>query len=133
MKVVTHNTAGTFSADLWRTGASGFTDASPNTSAPAAGTIAKCPPGKFLVGWGGGNNAVVLSVFLADGTSVQVRLWYYDDTMALWVSPTFMSATTLTYASTNMTTFAPRLMPGAKMFVQVIANTGATKVALIFR
>lgn len=111
----------------------GFTDPDPNVTPPSIDTIVRFPAGRFVVAWGIGFAFSVLTTFLADGTSAQIRVWYFDESRALWVTPGFNSLTTLTYSANNTSGLAIRIMPGAKFFVQVVTNTGASKFAIALR
>lgn len=64
----------------------------------------------------------VVRCSIADGTSLVFRPWFYDYTQARWI-PIGASAT-LTAASTNSSTVAIGNMAGARLFTQIITNTG---------
>lgn len=58
-----------------------------------------------------------------DGTSLIVRPWFYDDTLAIWVP--HGANLTLTAASTSTTSVTIGNMAGALFYFQIITNTGS--------
>src|SRR5262245_3258384 len=79
-----------FSADYWITGAPGFTDAGdPNAVKPAGDRIMRVPARLLAFNEqpnvGFTNSVSGVRIFLADGTDVTMRNWWYDDGQALWV------------------------------------------------
>jgi hypothetical protein len=133
MNVETHNRASGFSAQCWITGAAGFTDSDPVAVAPAPGRVISPPSYMFM----GHLCAPVLIgmpqvvAFLADGTGATLRYWMYDEVALTW-SP-FSSPVALTYAGSNSLAIRCGACPGIKLFCQVTANTGVTKIAFMIR
>lgn len=124
MIATTRNKAARFTAMLWIRGAANFTDADPNVTPPAANRTLRIPSGPFL-------SQTAVSTWLADGTSATIRNWFYDDGQAIWVP--FLQGLALTYAGTNLISASYGAIPGAKVFVQVVANVGVTKIAMTVR
>jgi hypothetical protein len=135
MKIETASAA-SFTATQWITGAANFTDAGdPNAVAPSASRIVTIPPNVLVFNEAANaiqRNGLLMSCFLADGTSASLRGWWKDDVQNLW-TPLGFAATAVTYATTNAFHMQIRHMPGVKLFVQVTANTGVTKIAVVIR
>jgi hypothetical protein len=133
---------GTYSAPIWITGAAGFTDSDPNSVAPAAGRILTIPITTHRNRWdpwfillSGGATAVgtghAAVTFLADGTSASIRYWWKDDTLGTWFPVGLIG--NLNYATNNGFNFSGIILPGAKIFAQITANSGVTKFAMVAR
>lgn len=123
--IVTVPTLSTFTPDVIRSLADGgalATENDPNTTAPDSSVVARFTPARGAVVYGQGG----VSVYGVGGTSCVVRLWWYDDTNAVWTA--VGGPQTLTTASTNFVGINSRAMVGAKFFVQITTNTGCTKV-----
>ena len=137
MKADTQNASAGFTAWQWITngGSAIAVDSDPNSVAPPASRVFYPPTSIFIGSFEAGNGNTLTSTNIspcaADGTSVTVRAWWYDDTQSLWIPES--SGPTLTYASTNVSNIAMRCMPGVKHFLQVTSNTGVTKIAVLVR
>jgi hypothetical protein len=126
MLITTQNTANSFTAQQWITGAANFTDAAPtNAASVAAARRITTPPGIFVT------PGLLVSAFLGDGTSASIRMWWLDDVQDLWVP--FQATVALTLAATSSTSVGVGCMPGAKLYAQVTANSGVTKIAFMVR
>lgn len=64
----------------------------------------------------------VLRMVVADGTSLVVRPWFYDNTQLKWIP--HGANVTLTAATTNTGSVTIGNLAGAKMYVQIVTNTG---------
>jgi hypothetical protein len=135
MKIESSHLEGTFTATCWRTGAAGFTDSDPNSVAPTDAQILTTPsyvfaysslPTSFVA------NGVLMSCFVADGSTASTRFWWFDDVQLIWI-PVLNSVSSMTYATTNATNVAVRSVPGCRFFCQVTANSGVTKIAVLLR
>src|SRR6266404_4889471 len=94
-------------------------EASPNSSAPDPSRITQAP--------GDSNEAHTGLLWIGDGTSLVVTVWFFDETSNVWIQLT--SLITLT---TEPVTFI-EVPPSAKLFIQLGANTGSvTKFGLGF-
>jgi hypothetical protein len=105
-------------------GAALATDASPNVTPPAAARIFRYGAQRDGVMQFGG---CLLRCCIADGTTLTVQAWYYDDTQALWVKMGITAV--LTFSAGNIANpggFSWGNMSGAKIFFQITANTGCT-------
>lgn len=123
-----------YTCDFWikNGGAALAVDSDPNSVTPSAARIMSGPRAGFwptLMNAGGAALGPFITLLSADGTSVTLRWWWYDDTKATWIPGT--TTVTLTTAGNNFQQL--RYVLGAKTFVQVTANTGVTKVGIIFR
>ena len=125
-----------FVADVWIENAGNALGAEddPNTTAPDLNTnvitqgrsrIVAIPAGIFLSG------SVQISSWCVGGTSCTVRSWWYDDRKGLWVPNGAIA--TLTTATTNAANQTVGCMPGSRWFVQVVTNTGVTKLIYSIR
>jgi len=95
-------------------------DAAPtNLGSVPANRILRCTAKRNGVVTMGG---MTLRMVIADGTSLVVRPWFYDDTQAIWIP--HGTAQTLTAASTNTASVVVGNMGGAKFFMQITTNTG---------
>jgi len=97
-------------------------DQEPTTSEPPAERVFRFPADLGVAVNGQGRVAVMA----ANGTSIQVRLWWFDDTAMKWFA--FGAASTITVATTNFLAFNVGNMVGAKFFVQILANTGVEQL-----
>jgi hypothetical protein len=137
MIVTSRKVGPVFTATQWikNGGAAIGTDSDPNTSPPPANRIAQLPSSIFGISIFSPFNVSGLGIFAtlisADGTAITVRPWWKDDLKGEWVPLT--TAVTLTTAGNNFQQLSIRVMPGAKFFVQVTANTGVTKMCLLIR
>lgn len=123
-----------FVVACWAEGASGFTDADPNVTPPAASRIVTMPKNALLWSELGSNttrSGLSLWLFMADGTSLQCQAHYYDEGARLWVP--FQNSQGLTTSLPATTTNLVREGPGLKCFVRITANVGVTKFAYFFR
>lgn len=126
MRVETQNAAPSYSAQLVVTGAANFTDSAPTNGASVAATrYITYRPDIFVT------SGTSVSFFAIDGTSMSVRLWWYDATLDLWIPNG--AAAALTTATSNSTNIVIGCMPGCRFYAQVTANTGATKFAFTIR
>lgn len=119
-EVVTHNTAASYSADLWITGAPIATDSDPtNLASVTAARRITIRQGIFMA------SGTQISAWAADGSStIVVRFWWYDAGQDLWIPNGTVA--TLTTATTNVTNAVHGAMPGSLWFCQVTANAGST-------
>lgn len=128
MKVETQNTAPSFTARLWITGAPIGTDTAPTNlaSVPEARRIT-VPSGIFVT------PGLSLIAYAIDGSSTIVgRFWWYDHVQLIWVPNG--AGVTLTTATTNSGAVTIGCMPGALHHFQVTANAGSTtQVAILTR
>lgn len=132
MQVTTRNTADSYTAQCWITGAAGFVDASPNVTPPDPARIISAPAN--VIGIANGfplGTSPSVAAFVADGTGATLRFWWYDDTQATWVQSG--NAFARTYAGNNVLDLVGLAAPGKRFFCQVTANTGVTKVAFLIR
>jgi hypothetical protein len=126
MRVETQNTANSYTAQLWITGAASFTDAAPtNAASVAAARRITTPTGIFVT------PGLTATAAIADGTSATLRIWWLDEVMDLWVP--FAAGAALTLAAATTATVQVGCMPGCKFHCQVVANSGATKFAFTVR
>lgn len=128
MQVTTRNSALSFTAQCWveNGGAAIADDAAPtNLASVAAGRRFSNPAGILLT------SAANLMAFAVGGTSAIIRFWWYDSVMDLWV-PNGANAT-ITSATTNSAASLVGSMPGSQFYMQMVTNTGVTKVAFFLR
>lgn len=132
MIFTTKNKAATFSAQLVITGAPIANDADPNTlggggdgSVAALGArVFRVSPGILMT------PGTAIYGFAIDGTSVTARLWWYDDTIKIWIpNGTTGVATTTT---TNVISSIVGSMPGCKYHYQVTATAGNPTKFVVF-
>jgi len=101
------------------------TDSDPNSAAPAAARIIKHPgsiSGSVQIN---GGTSCSLRVACVGGTSMTTIVYWFDDTLSLWV-PFGAAAATLTTAGANQLAFNIGNVSGSRWFARVVANTGVT-------
>jgi len=128
MQVTTKNTAASYTALLWLTGAPVGLDSAPTDLASvAAGRRMTIPAGIFVT------SALIIAAYAYDGSSTTTgRFWWYDPTFDIWVPNG--NVVTLTTASTNVGTAIIGCVPGMLHHYQVVANAGGTtKIAVLIR
>ncbi len=109
-----------FSLAVWYTGALAADAAPTNLASVAAARILRCTAKRDGVMAFGG---ALLRTVIFDGTSLVVRPWFFDDTQAIWIP--HGANITLTTATTNTGALTIGNMAGARLYVQVITNTGS--------
>lgn len=137
--LTTPNAGGGFHLQWYGTlgGSALGTDASPNTSEPAASRVFKVSQvrdGVMLMGGGVASNPSSIKIVIADGTSMTVQMWFYDAARAVWI-PFPNQASTLAFANSNLATPGNLVyanMAGCKIFPQITANTGCTVLGFGF-
>lgn len=98
------------------------TDDAPNTTAPSEKRTFIAPRLKGL------GSAAVAYVVAVGGTSITVRLWFYDPTLRRWFA---LGAATAVAVDTAVA--MPLAVPaGALLFAQITANTNVTGVGIGF-
>jgi len=127
-----HSKDKSFSLEKWvgtLGGAALSTDSDPNTSEPVTNRVIRARAkrdGVMVMG------TMLLRVVIADGTSLTFRPWMYDNHESKWIP--HGNAQTVTFATGNIGngTVLPGNIAGAKVFVQITANTGCTVMGIDF-
>lgn len=101
------------------TGVAFGTDPDPNVTPPAANRV------KTMQRIFSGSNT--MRAFPIDGTTISLAPWFYDDVAARWVQYTAAAACATSSFGTSITAPTSGGFAGAKLFMQVTANTGVTK------
>lgn len=130
--ILTQNSARSYTARLWITGSPIALDSDPNSVAPSASRIFTIPHYcvAFISGFNSGVGPTVAAA-MGDGVTCTVRHWFYDDSMLIW-TPTNLPLA-LTYATTALNFTIGAAMLGNRLFTQVTANNGCTKLAILVR
>lgn len=135
-----YKSVATFRVPLYVTGVAGFIDAGdPNAFPPVAGRILSASSSldrlqTAFTGGGGLNplgTGMSVGVALCNGTSAGIRFWVKDETTGLWFA--LAGSLNLNYASNSTNFFQGVVVPGAKFFIQISANTGVTRFAQFIR
>jgi hypothetical protein len=134
--VTTQNQSSTFAASWITNGGSAIgLDPNPNVTPPTADRIIRMPAYMFAcdIPAAAGSLGVSprIAVYLADGTSADVRYWFYDDALAIWTP--LQVTLSMTTAAVNVGALTILTMIGAKYFPQITANVGVTKIAVFIR
>ena len=135
-RATTTNTAASYTAQQWITGAPIALDSDPNSVAPAASRIISVPafitPMLTQFGSNASGTGALIACCMADGTTASVRIWQRFNDEEIWVP--IGGATSLTFATNNLLAFAgPVWSSSQKFFAQVTANNGCTKLAILIR
>lgn len=122
----------TYSAQCWiyNGGAALAVDPDPNVTPPAADRIIQLHP-RYLRAMVGQQFPQV-TVWLANGTTCSVRVWFYEDSLGRWIgtlTPTVLDYSAISRLNSAGTPFAA----GLRAFAQVTANVGTTRIAMSFR
>lgn len=96
----------------------------PNVSAPAPARIRQQVSGGCLVKPSGG----ALRIYCANGTTVTLVPWFYDDVKARW----FQWAAAFNVTPTVPGNLFAGAMFGVKWFFQITANTGVEMMGYVF-
>jgi len=97
-------------------------DADPNEAEPPAERVFRFPSDLGLSI--NGQSRVV--IIIVGGTSLTYRGWWFDDTARKWFA--LGGAATITQATTNIAALGVGSMVGAKIFVQMVANSGVEQL-----
>lgn len=133
MIAATKNGAPSYTATQWIQGSPIAVDSDPNSVAPPASRIFTAPSYVFraLSAFATTGSGPVIYYAMGDGATISTRSWWYDDAQGLWVP--FAGAGGLDFTTFAMGTGGASVVPGQRYFVQVTANSGCTKLAVVIR
>jgi hypothetical protein len=102
------------------------TDPDPNVTPPSNARIVRWTGrGGNMLAHGFGSFKAVIPPVAA--SSITLRLWVYDDTIAQWIP--LITTTTAPTGAAGGVTLAPTALPGSKLFLQITANTNVQAIS----
>lgn len=133
-KSADHSTASTFALDSWYGTLGGTalaTDPDPNVTPPASNRIIRM--GSTLDGVTSMGGPHLISAAILDGTTLTYQAWFYDNSQAKWIKIHSTVVLTLTTNNFRNLNIVPGNLSGAKVFIQITANSGVTVLGVTHR